>query len=371
MPTLANINGASLVQDPTSFSRGLGQGAQLGNLMRGNRLEDEALAQQQSNQKAIQGLTGEAMAGNNEALLKIAQYGEDGIGVANTIQGILQRGDKVAATKLSAGLKEVGAFAGSMMGKPAVVQRQALLSRAQEKRNSGDEERAAELIDMANWAGTDPERLQSELQQTVAISGLGKDQLAVFGMGGDTSPLDKAKTGKLVSETKLLDQKFKALGNSVTPTEDKVKIEKDLRQEVFNRSKDFEKVDDAWARVEVSAKDPSAAGDMAMIFNYMKMLDPGSTVREGEFATAQNAGGIDDKSIGLYNSIINGQRLSDSQRADFSKRAKSLYGVAKKKQDGLTKKYRGLAKRYGVDYENVILRSNADISDEDLVNKYL
>lgn len=62
---------------------------------------------------------------------------------------------------------------------------------------------------------------------------------------------------------------------------------------------------------------PSAAGDLALIFSYMKIVDPQSTVREGEFATAQNSGSIPEKVQALYNKVINGTRLATSQRADF------------------------------------------------------
>lgn len=37
---------------------------------------------------------------------------------------------------------------------------------------------------------------------------------------------------------------------------------------------------------------PTPAADMAIIFSYMKMLDPTSVVREGEYATVQNAGSL-------------------------------------------------------------------------------
>jgi len=186
--------------------------------------------------------------------------------------------------------------------------------------------------------------------------------------GGD--PKKQAETRKLVSEAKLLEQKFKDLSDNQTPTEDRIKIEKDLRKEVYDRSKVFQDVDDAWTRVQVSAKDPSPAGDMALIFNYMKMLDPGSTVREGEFATAQQTGSVDDRIVSLYNQIITGTRLSAPQRADFTKRAKSLYRAAESKNKKMTAKYKALAKRYNVDPVNVVLDS-AELTDDDLVNKYL
>ncbi len=369
MPTLANIQGASLVQDPNAISSGVQAGAQLGNLIRQNRLQDEALAREEEGRGVVSGAIGGAMEGDMDKLVAIARIDQP---LAQTLFSIQQTGNKAAATKLAQMNEEAGAFGASIVGKDPSFQRQQLLVKANEFKQSGNERMAQDYLDMANMAGTDPDALNSELQQDIALSGLTKDALGVFGLGGEAvSALDVAKTGKLETETKLLDQKFKSLSDPNAPTEDKVKIEKDLRQEVFNRSKDFEKVDDAWRRVEVSAQEPSAAGDMAMIFNYMKMLDPGSTVREGEFATAQQAGGVDDRTVSLYNSIIEGTRLSPKQRADFTKRAKSLYGVAKNKQDTLTKRYKGLAKRYGVDYENVILGiDKPELSDEDLLNKY-
>ena len=56
----------------------------------------------------------------------------------------------------------------------------------------------------------------------------------------------------------------------------------------------------------------------------MKILDPGSVVREGEFATAQNTGSVPESVSALYNRVLNGQRLTDTQRADFLNQAQNL-----------------------------------------------
>lgn len=173
------------------------------------------------------------------------------------------------------------------------------------------------------------------------------------------SDLDKAKEGKVVAETKILEENFKALASDKTSPEDKVKIEKDLRQEVFARSKDFDAVDDAWTRIKVSAKDPSAAGDLALIFNFMKMLDPGSTVREGEFATAAASAGLSDRMIAAAAKLDSGERLGKVQRKDFLDRADRLYKAAKSKHDKLEGKYKKLAKEYKVDPGRVILSAPA------------
>ena len=54
-----------------------------------------------------------------------------------------------------------------------------------------------------------------------------------------------------------------------------------LRKEFtgLQKIKDFSKVSDAYTRVVESSRDPSAAGDLALIFNYMKVLDPGPEPR--------------------------------------------------------------------------------------------
>jgi len=128
-----------------------------------------------------------------------------------------------------------------------------------------------------------------------------------------------------------------------------------LRKEFSSLSGEFIKVRDAFQRVEAAGKSPSAAGDLALIFNYMKMLDPGSTVREGEFANAQNSGGITDRVRAMYNSLISGQRLSEAQRADFLDRSKSLLTAAQGGQKKLVSEFSRLAERRGVNAEDVIV----------------
>ena len=86
----------------------------------------------------------------------------------------------------------------------------------------------------------------------------------------------------------------------------------------------------------------------------MKVIDPGSTVSEGEFANAQNAGGVDDRIVSLYNQVMKGTRLSESQRADFVGRAERLYKNAEQGYAKTEKFYRGLAERSGLKPEDVI-----------------
>lgn len=128
------------------------------------------------------------------------------------------------------------------------------------------------------------------------------------------------------------------------------------RKEFEMQSKDFKTVNDAMDRIMSSAKNPSAAGDLSLIFNYMKVLDPGSTVREGEFATAQNSAGIDNKLRAKYNQIINGQRLAPEQRADFVNRAARLYESSLGGQKRLEGSFKDIGKESGFLPQRAIIK---------------
>lgn len=131
--------------------------------------------------------------------------------------------------------------------------------------------------------------------------------------------------------------------------------ENQLRDEFTSLTKDYRTQRDAYGRVQVSAQEPSAAGDLSMIFSYMKLLDPGSVVREGEQATAANARGVPDAIRNQYNRLMTGERLTDTQRADFVARAEKLYGQATSDYDNTRTQYQDLAKRSGADPANVTL----------------
>jgi hypothetical protein len=142
-------------------------------------------------------------------------------------------------------------------------------------------------------------------------------------------------------------------------TTDPTKMNKsisDFRKEFtgLKSVKDFSDISFSFSRVVSSAKDPSAAGDLALIFNFMKVLDPGSVVREGEFATASNAGGVDDRVRNIYNRVIEGTRLTEKQRADFVDRARRLYSGAEDQYMNLAGQYSNFAKNAGLVPEQVI-----------------
>lgn len=98
----------------------------------------------------------------------------------------------------------------------------------------------------------------------------------------------------------------------------------------------------------VLSTDDNAAGDLSLIFAYMKMLDPGSVVREGEFANAQNAAGVDDRVKNLYNRLLTGERLTPDQRSQFRGQARGLARQQQRHLRDVQKRYTQRAAPYNV-----------------------
>lgn len=130
-------------------------------------------------------------------------------------------------------------------------------------------------------------------------------------------------------------------------------MEEKLRDGFSNTSKTYSVVRDQYGILQAAAKDPSAAGDLALIFAYMKMVDPGSSVREGEFANAQNSAGVPDRIMNLYNNALTGQRFDPKVRADFVDQAKKLYSSQEQTFKANKAQYDTLADSYGLSKDHV------------------
>lgn len=132
-----------------------------------------------------------------------------------------------------------------------------------------------------------------------------------------------------------------------------------LSDDYEQRSKDFYTIRDAYNKIVSAAKNPSAAGDMALLFGYMKLLDPNSVVRETEYATAQNAGSIPETIRARYNAAVNGKKLDEAQRKDFVDRSKKVFETSKQQQDILKKDFESRAVKYGVPTDLVVRETEA------------
>lgn len=135
------------------------------------------------------------------------------------------------------------------------------------------------------------------------------------------------------------------------------KDEASLRKEFESEQdvKDFRKARTQFNALRNTALNPNATAqdDIAVIFQFMKTLDPTSTVREGEFATAQNATGVPDAVRNAFNKAQNGERLNPQQRKQMAQTAYRSYQAFRDAYNSRAEQFRSYAKDYGVNPENV------------------
>jgi hypothetical protein len=108
----------------------------------------------------------------------------------------------------------------------------------------------------------------------------------------------------------------------------------------------------AYRKIESAPETP--AGDMSRIFSYMKILDPSSTVREGEYASAENARGIPESVKAKYNKALSGVGLTDQQRKEFIQSAGDITNSQKTQFEGQKQYFSDVAKHLKIAPENII-----------------
>jgi hypothetical protein len=128
-----------------------------------------------------------------------------------------------------------------------------------------------------------------------------------------------------------------------------------LRDEYTNLTKDFRTVQTAYQNIQSSARAQNGAGDMSMLYSFVRMLDPTSVVRESEFAAAAAAGSYGERIQGAAQRILSGARLPDSLRQAFIDEARNLFDNQRRGYDRIGETFRGMATRNGLNPEDIVL----------------
>ena len=128
---------------------------------------------------------------------------------------------------------------------------------------------------------------------------------------------------------------------------------KDLRTEYNNRVGDVTAGRVNFQKMEESAKIQEGLGDVALITSFIKMLDPGSTVRESEFAVARDTGGLLTSLENLLTKAKGGQFLTNPQRTTFVNLAKQYLAAAEKDGAKTRKSMEGIVARLGLNPADV------------------
>lgn len=189
----------------------------------------------------------------------------------------------------------------------------------------------------AEEAKVAPQAISQQLQQGAANIGLTKAQTAQAVIA----------TKKLAEETQRAVAEAASGGDPTKRFEAELK----LRKEYDAGTKVYQDTMEAYRRMKSATND--GPGDLALIYSYMKMLDPGSVVREGEFATASNSAGLDAKVRNIYNKVLNGERLTPGQRKTFIGQSGRLAEAAGRREKEIRSGLEVVVKNYRLNPENV------------------
>jgi hypothetical protein len=165
-----------------------------------------------------------------------------------------------------------------------------------------------------------------------------------------------ARTNKLGFETKkavLELENFKKTGGA-----DPAKVfeqEEKLRKEFQARTKVYGELGTTFSNIKASAGAKTGPGDIALITGFMKMLDPGSVVRETEFATARDTAGLFESLKNDAQKLESGQlfTLNSTQRQKYVDLAEQYLKAAQKKADQDKRALSAVVTNYKLNPDNV------------------
>jgi hypothetical protein len=169
---------------------------------------------------------------------------------------------------------------------------------------------------------------------------------------------------------KLTDSKSSASTNNIEVNtgqkgfDNTLKLRTDFRSEPVYQA--HQAVQSAYSQITSSLKQATPAGDLAGATKLMKILDPGSVVRESELGMAMAASGAMDRLTNYADMAIKGTKLTPTQRIDFQSLADSLYQDSATLYNKKREEYKGISSRNGLneldvlgDADNVVPKNTA------------
>jgi hypothetical protein len=125
-------------------------------------------------------------------------------------------------------------------------------------------------------------------------------------------------------------------------------VEMKLADDYRAQSKPFKEVSDAYKQISATLDKAttSPAATLAAATKFMKLLDPGSVVRESELGMALAASGVLDRMANYHNTLLRGKVLTPQQTQDFRNITNQIYQAAQQQQVQIDGNYRKQAETY-------------------------
>lgn len=143
--------------------------------------------------------------------------------------------------------------------------------------------------------------------------------------------------------------------NVFTGQKETFKNERDLRNDFSGlpTTKAFKETQSAADQINTALKSKNPAGDLAAATKFMKILDPGSVVRESELGMAMAATGMLDRAQNYAQMVMSGNKLTPKQREEFGTLSNQLFNAAAGRYNETADEYRTVAKDYGLNPDRI------------------
>lgn len=187
---------------------------------------------------------------------------------------------------------------------------------------------------------------QLKLQQAKAIA----DQSNTTSIENNKRTVGASLTN--AAATRDVAQATRDAANTQRDQNTEMKLGDDYRAQ----SKNFKETADAYKQITavLDKATTSPAATLAGATKFMKMIDPGSVVRESELGMALAATGVFDRASNYFNTLQRGKVLTASQVADFKNITKQINDAASSQQKLIDKHFSDVAKGYKLRPEMVI-----------------
>lgn len=134
--------------------------------------------------------------------------------------------------------------------------------------------------------------------------------------------------------------------------ENEMKLKSEFKSEPVYKA--YTEMQSAYGQITDSLKQASPAGDLAAATKFMKLLDPGSVVRESELGMAMAASGLLDRAKNYAQMRIDGTKLTDTQRKDFQSLSDQLFATATRSYNSKRAEYADQGSQYGLNAERAL-----------------
>lgn len=134
-----------------------------------------------------------------------------------------------------------------------------------------------------------------------------------------------------------------------------------MRKEWNDLTKMDTEASQSYGRVKESAALGTAKGDVALLINFVKVLDPGSVVRESEFATVAGAVGVPERFVTFFKRAQDGQRMSGPARLEVVRAARRNLQPRIDNFNEQYDRYQGIVERSGLEENDILNNIFSDI----------